>query len=30
VDGVDHIIQELSAECDRVKLALDQAIDHSS
>jgi HPt (histidine-containing phosphotransfer) domain-containing protein len=30
LDGVDRMIQELSAESDRVKLALDQAVDHPS
>jgi HPt (histidine-containing phosphotransfer) domain-containing protein len=30
LDGAEHKIQELSAECERVKLALDEAVDHSS
>ena len=30
LEGVGRMIQELSAECDRVKLALDEAIDHPS
>jgi HPt (histidine-containing phosphotransfer) domain-containing protein len=30
LNGVDPMIQQLGAECDRVKLALDQAIDHCS
>jgi HPt (histidine-containing phosphotransfer) domain-containing protein len=30
VEGVDRKIQELSAECDRVKVALDQAVHHPS
>jgi HPt (histidine-containing phosphotransfer) domain-containing protein len=28
LDGADHMIEELSVECDRVKLALDEAADH--
>ena len=30
LDGVERMMQELSPEFDRVKLALDEALDHSS
>jgi HPt (histidine-containing phosphotransfer) domain-containing protein len=30
LDAADHMIQQLSVECDRVKMALNQAIGRSS